>query len=121
LFQKADLGLGQNGLPVVGKTQAGAIDADGSITGARVVFTTRSALSTPLGYLKAALHEGGHLHGLGDNYGFHGSTAMNPFGMGTSGPLPTIKENDCPGNVATSINKCNRDMAKYYKDHRPWP
>lgn len=93
--------------PVGGKTVA-QVDSQGFITDAYIRFTdVTSFLSTCGGFKKVALHEFGHLMGLGDASGQPLSTVMNRM----AGP------NDGNNALASQVTSCDASQAFLAKDH----
>ncbi len=108
----------KNGLPVGAQTSPGDVDANGFISGASITITTdTSILSNGEGYLKAMLHEIGHVVGLADASGDHGSSVMNQL---SRRPPPFAIANDPNGNIPTDVTSCDQDKALRAVS-RSWP
>jgi hypothetical protein len=119
-------------LPVPGKTEvpeivvlsaAGVLAPNALLVAGRQARITLNSnelvLSDSKGYLKASLHEIGHLMGLGDHNGFNGSTVMNQFRLRKELDMLGIRD-DLGGNVADRVTYCDRRRAKEAAT-RPWP
>lgn len=102
----------------------GSQDAYGYYTGGVISYSTNTSLiSSCDGFLKATLHELGHLMGLADNYGTNCSTIMNQFSGGndSGGNLPdhpTQCDEDRTGD-AVDISK-DSDLVETIEDMTPW-
>lgn len=122
----------EENVPVPGKTivvELVVLSGAGTITPAALsapnrnaiirLNTTENVLNEPTGYLKATLHEIGHLLGLGDAKGFNGSSVMNNFRLRKELGAIGIRD-DLGGNLPTKIPACDRKRAKEAPT-RPWP
>lgn len=58
------------------------------------------------GFKKAALHEIGHMLGLDDAHGFHGSSVMNQWGVKESNGT-RIYQGDLVGNLPLGVTVCD--------------
>lgn len=93
---------------------------DGTVIGGVVDFNTNTEIiSNKNGFLKAALHEIGHLHGLGHprNTGLHVSSVMNDFGEISGGKLYE-KRDDFTHNMPDDVTKRDRENAFLFAGSR---
>lgn len=77
-------------------------DVDGALVGATIWLSPdRRLMDSCEAVTKAVLHEIGHLHGLADHRGPHGSSVMNDF----------ERKNDRGGRVAVAPSPCDARQA----------
>lgn len=87
---------------VAGGWTDGERDVDGALVGATIWLSPdRRLMDSCTAITKAVLHELGHLHGLADHRGPHGSTVMNDFQW----------KNDRGGRVAPEPSRCDAVQA----------
>lgn len=107
------------GASVPAKTLA-STGEDGTVTGGTVDFNTDTTIiSNKNGFLKAALHEIGHLHGLGHPKakGSHWLSVMNDFGELPGGKLYQ-KRDDYTRNIPDDVTKQDRESAYLFAGSR---
>jgi hypothetical protein len=110
------------GLPAPVPAQMNSLDQlpNGTFTKAFVQFNVDpNSLRRETGYLKAGMHEIGHVLGLGHPKGFSGSSVMNDFGISKAlGPIGSA--DDAGGNLPTNVRECDRYKASQ-APNRPFP
>jgi hypothetical protein len=110
--------------PALTRPQPAELPSDGIIIGGRLEFTMDELLLREKnGYLKAALHEIGHLLGLANTpeRSPRGSSVMNGWSqIVKSGEPPAARADDNGNNVPTEVRPCDRAKA-LGASVRPWP
>lgn len=115
---------GGTNIPLHVKEATGFVPTPGALsaTNSNATITLNASelvLYEPRGFLKATLHEIGHLLGLGDGSGMGGSSVMNQFRHRKDLSLLGIKD-DFGGNLPTDVEPCDRAKA-FAAPNRPWP
>ena len=121
---KQFLDVAANGDRIAGGTNPvpSPVPQNGVLSGANVYFNTDvNILSSNEAYLKVALHEIGHILGLGDNLNRQsGSSVMNVFGPNFAMPAIWRLRDDGGRYVATTVRPCDAVRAKDAST-RSWP